>query len=286
VQLTIARNKSELSAALNKAEGKRIALVPTMGALHSGHLALVDAAKQQADAVVMSIFVNPTQFAPNEDFSKYPRMLEADLKKANESGVVIAYTPSVEDMYPEGFLTSVSVGELGKILCGAFRPGHFDGVATVVAKLLLRTVPHVALFGEKDYQQLCVIRRAVSDLDMPVDIVGVPTVREQDGLAISSRNAYLSEKERAIAPKLHMTLVDTAAKLQAGAPVADALAEGKKMLADTGFRVEYLEIRKEDSLHAIEKLDSPARLLVATWLGKTRLIDNIYTPPNGGVRSI
>jgi pantoate--beta-alanine ligase len=273
-----AQNMEALQSALVPLvkSGKRVALVPTMGALHAGHMELVNAAKYYADVVVMSIFVNPTQFGPNEDFAKYPGMLEADLKKAGEAGVAIAYTPSVEDIYPEGFLTSVSVGDLGKILCGAFRPGHFDGVATIVSKLLLRTLPHVALFGEKDYQQLCVIRRVVYDLDIPVEIIGVPTVREADGLALSSRNAYLTAKERETAPKLHATLVQAMAKLSVGGSVSDTVAEGKKALTDAGFKVDYLEVREEGSLkHVVEKVKSPSRLLVAAWLGKTRLIDNI-----------
>jgi len=280
MQCTVAHNMEELQKALVPLvkAGKRIALVPTMGALHAGHMALAEAAKHYADVVVMSIFVNPKQFGPTEDFTKYPRMLEADLKKADEAGVTIAYTPPVEDIYPEGFLTSVSVGELGKILCGASRPGHFDGVATVVSKLLLRTLPHVALFGEKDYQQLTVIRRVAYDLDIPVEIIGVPTVRETDGLAMSSRNAYLSPDERKTAPKLHETLVQATAKLSVGASVAATLAESKETLAGIGFKVDYLELCEEDSLRSLMEMKPPARLLIAAWLGKTRLIDNLLIP--------
>ncbi|NBO19924.1 MAG: pantoate--beta-alanine ligase, partial [Proteobacteria bacterium] len=202
MQLTICHDMESLQENLASLalEGQRIALVPTMGALHEGHLALVRQAQDLADAVVVSIFVNPKQFGPKEDFGKYPRTLEADVEKLNKEGVQLVYAPDVADLYPEGFSTSVSVGELGTILCGKFRPGHFDGVATVVAKLLLRMLPHVAVFGEKDFQQLCVINRMVSDLDIAVEIVGVETMREPDGLALSSRNAYLSAEERKTAP--------------------------------------------------------------------------------------
>lgn len=278
MQLTIAENMAALQKALVPLvkQGKRVALVPTMGALHSGHLTLIEAAKHHADIVVATIFVNPKQFGALEDFDKYPRTLEADLKKLDEAGAAIAYTPSMEDIYPAGYMTQVSVGPLGEVLCGAFRPGHFDGVATVVTKLLLRALPHVALFGEKDYQQLCIIRRVVWDLDIPVEIIGVPTVREEDGLAMSSRNAYLSAAERKIAPKLHEVLVQTMAKLSIGAPVDAVLEEGKKLLESYGFKVDYLEFREEDSLAQVsDKTTGAARILAAAWLGKTRLIDNI-----------
>lgn len=276
MQLTIARNKRELAAALGAVKGKSIALVPTMGALHNGHITLMQEAKRHADIVVASIFVNPKQFGPNEDFAKYPRMLESDLKQTDAAGVAIAYTPSVEDMYQDGFSTTVSTGELGKILCGVSRPVHFDGVATVVAKLLLRVMPQVALFGEKDYQQLCVIRRMVRDLDIPVEIIGVPTIREADGLAMSSRNAYLSAEERNIAPLLYKTMNEIAAKLKNGAAVEPVLAESKQSLATAGFKMDYLEVREADSLKAMQgKVTAPSRLFAAAWLGKTRLIDNI-----------
>lgn len=278
MQLTIAKDtpalRKELTA-LVKA-GKRIALVPTMGALHDGHLALVETARQHADAVVASIFVNPMQFGPNEDFAKYPRMLEADIQKLDKAGAAVAYTPSVEDMYPERFATHVSMGDMGKILCGVSRPNHFDGVATVVAKLLLRTLPHVAVFGEKDYQQLCIVQRLAFDLDIPVQIIGMPTVREKDGLAMSSRNAYLTKEERAVAPQLHQELIKTAARL-AGNPAAisDALKDGIANLTSAGFKVDYLELRASGTLAALDVFQPPARLLVAAWLGKTRLIDNM-----------
>lgn len=278
MQLTVAEDTATLRRELTvmvKA-GRRIALVPTMGALHDGHIRLVEAAKEHADAVVASIFVNPMQFGPNEDFGAYPRTPEADLEKLEKAGAAVAYTPSVEDVYPEGFTTQVSVGEMGKILCGKSRPGHFDGVATVVAKLLLRTLPHVAIFGEKDYQQICIVHRVAYDLDIPTRIIGVPTVREPDGLAMSSRNAYLSKAERAVAPKLHQTLVQTAARIAAmPANAGAALAEGVAALTQAGFKVDYLELRASGTLASLDAFAPPARLLVAAWLGKTRLIDNI-----------
>lgn len=259
------------------AKNKRVALVPTMGALHRGHIALIHEAKRLADAVVVSIFVNPKQFGKNEDFNNYPRMLKDDANKSHEAGATLIYAPSEADMYPEGFATSVSVGEMGNILCGKFRPGHFDGVATVVMKLLLRVLPHTAVFGEKDYQQLCVIRRIVTDMDMPITIAGMPTVREESGLALSSRNAYLSSNEIKMAPKLydilHIVGDDISSKM---IMPNEALERGKKQLAEAGFKLDYLELRSEHVLEPVESYNGqPARLLVAAWLGKTRLIDNI-----------
>ncbi len=255
--------------------GKTVVLVPTMGALHDGHISLVEQAKTHADCVMATIFVNPTQFGKDEDFDKYPRTLEADSKKLDRAGVSVLYAPSAEDMYPQGFSTSVSAGALGTILCGAFRPGHFDGVATVVTKLFLRTLPHVAIFGEKDYQQLCVLRRVASDLDLPVEIIGAPTLREADGLAMSSRNAYLTPEERSIASKLYSVLNQTAHRIQSGIAVAEAIADGMVLLSNHGFRVDYLALRDADTLDAMNEYRAPARLLAAAWLGKTRLIDNI-----------
>lgn len=256
--------------------GARMALVPTMGALHEGHASLIRAAREQADAVVVSIFVNPKQFGPNEDFAKYPRTLGEDVALAEEAGAAIVYAPSVDDLYPEGFATHVSVVGISEILCGAMRPGHFDGVATVVTKLLLRCLPHQAFFGEKDFQQLAVIRRFVDDLDIPVEIVGVPTLREADGLALSSRNRYLSEAERAIAPAIYKTLNAVADTIQKQTTtVANALSWGIDELKAAGFTVDYLELRDADSLAPVEVLHAPARLLVAARLGTTRLIDNI-----------
>ncbi len=237
----------------------RVALVPTMGALHAGHRALVDKAQTLADHVIVSVFVNPAQFGPQEDFARYPRTLEADADLLRAAGVGFLYAPAVEDMYPEGSATTVHVGGHEQRLCGAFRPGHFNGVATVVAKLLLQTSPHVALFGEKDFQQLMVITRMVRDLEIPVDIVGVPTVREADGLALSSRNRYLSAADRRIAVQLYATLL----RLR-GLPAADVPAQGRELLLAAGFaKVDYVEV-------------DAGRVLAAAWLGSTRLIDNVH----------
>jgi pantoate--beta-alanine ligase len=265
----------EALAALVQA-GKTVALVPTMGALHTGHLSLIELAKQKADAVVLSIFVNPKQFGPNEDFAKYPRTLEADVTMAHECGVDVVYAPSVEDLYPQGFSTSISVGKMATILCGKTRPGHFDGVATVLTKLFLRILPHVAVFGEKDYQQLSIIRRLAEDLDLPVEILAASTFRESSGLAMSSRNRYLSADERALAPKIYEVLKSVAAVIVAGkTPVKTALEQGVMTLGKAGFMVDYLELRDTDTLGVVDTIDEPARLLVAAWLGNTRLIDNI-----------
>lgn len=256
--------------------GLAVALVPTMGALHQGHLTLVRRALELADRVVVSVFVNPIQFGPNEDFDAYPRTLEADRAALATVGASLVYAPSVAEMYPRGFATSIGVSGVSEGLCGGSRPGHFSGVATVVTKLLLQAQPDVACFGEKDYQQLQVIRRFVADLDIPVRIEGVPTVREADGLARSSRNAYLSAEERAAAPNLHRTLQDTAQAIRSGAAVDAALEAGKRALLAAGFAsVEYLELRAAEGLAPLAALDCPARLLVAARLGKTRLIDNI-----------
>lgn len=278
MQLTIAKDMESLQKALlplAKA-GKTVALVPTMGALHAGHMRLVEEAKKLADVVVASVFVNPTQFGPTEDFDKYPRQLEEDAKKLDAAGVGILYAPSVEDIYPSGFITCVSVGPMGEILCGAFRPGHFDGVVTVVSKLFTRILPHFAVFGEKDYQQLCVIRRMAYDLDIPVEVVGVPTVREEDGLAMSSRNAYLSPEERKLAAKLYGTLLQAAARI-AGKPANanDVISDTAAELISLGFKVDYVALCESDTLNPLREYKAPARLLAAVWLGKTRLIDNI-----------
>jgi pantoate--beta-alanine ligase len=277
MQLTISRDMESLQEALSgiAMDGQRVALVPTMGALHTGHQALIRQARELADAVVVSIFVNPKQFGPNEDFSKYPRMLEEDIKKAGEAGATVIYAPDASDLYPEDYSTSISVGALGQILCGKFRPGHFDGVATVVAKLLLRVLPHVAVFGEKDFQQLCVIQRMANDLDIGVEIAGVETVREPDGLALSSRNAYLTADERSRAPLLYKILHSTAKKITTCLSVRTALDQGLAELAQAGFKPDYLELRDEYTLADMPNFNAPARLLTAAWLGNTRLIDNI-----------
>ena len=247
-----------------------------MGALHDGHVALVRQAKQRAARVVTSIFVNPTQFGPNEDYAKYPRTLEADSAKLAAANADALWIPSVEVMYPQGFSTSIHVTPLNTWLCGAFRPGHFDGVATVVAKLLHQVAPDIALFGEKDYQQLCLIRRMVSDLNMPVLVEGVPTVRQADGLALSSRNQYLSVSERAIAPVLYQVLRSTATAIANAIPVDVACEQGIAALLTAGFRkVDYLELRDAHSLLPMAQYHAPARLLAAAYLGNTRLIDNV-----------
>ena len=259
---------------------ERVALVPTMGALHRGHLALVEAAHRHCDRVVASLFVNPKQFGPREDFAAYPREEAADLAKFRESGVDLVFAPSVDEMYPAGFVTTVHVTGMGDELEGAHRAGHFDGVATVVSKLLLQCLPEIAFFGEKDYQQLLVVRRMARDLDIPVRIEGVPTVREPDGLALSSRNVYLSREERQIAPHLYRTLIDAAAALiSAPENVAAALQNGLAALRQAGFSPDYLELRDAADFSAMIRLDRPARLLSAARLGRTRFIDNIAVMP-------
>lgn len=253
-----------------------MALIPTMGALHAGHLSLVAQAKEQADKVIATIFVNPTQFGPNEDYSRYPRTEKADIAALESVNVDAVYLPSAETMYPEGFSTGISVSGITSTLCGAARPGHFDGVAIVVCKLLLQALPDIAIFGEKDFQQLQVIRRMVTDLNLPVRIQGAPIIRESDGLAMSSRNRYLSEAERKIAPALHQTLLKTAHILKKNGRSSEILPKMIDEILATGFSsVDYLELRSVNNLTLLETLSEPARLLVAARLGTTRLIDNI-----------
>jgi len=278
--LPVVREPAELRAQVRawKARGERVGLVPTMGALHEGHLSLVRLAKAQADRVVASVFVNPTQFAAGEDFEAYPRDEARDAALLASAGCDLLYGPGPAQMYPDGFSTTVSVSGVSEPLEGAFRPTHFAGVATVVAKLLIQAEPDVAVFGEKDFQQLQVIRRLVRDLDLPVAIVGAPTIRTQDGLARSSRNAYLSEAERTTAGKLNVILAAAAEALRGGADVASAEVDALKALAEAGFgKVDYFETRDPDDLKRLGPgpLTGPARVLVAAWLGKTRLIDNI-----------
>ncbi|MBF0560879.1 MAG: pantoate--beta-alanine ligase [Alphaproteobacteria bacterium] len=259
--------------------GLKVALVPTMGALHEGHLTLVQRAREVAGRVVVSIFVNPTQFGPNDDFDRYPRTEDDDRRRLATVGTDLLYAPGVEAMYPPGFSTTVTVGVVGEGLCGDFRPGHFAGVATVVTKLLLQAQPDIALFGEKDYQQLQVIRRLARDLDIPVTIEGVPTVREADGLAMSSRNRYLSGEERRTAAALPATLQRIATAISGGADVVASCAQAKMELVKAGFdRVEYLEVRDAATLALLTAapITRPARVLVAAWLGRTRLIDNLH----------
>ncbi|XSG82330.1 MAG: pantoate--beta-alanine ligase [Methyloligella sp. ZOD6] len=260
--------------------GHKIALVPTMGALHDGHLSLVARAKEEADRIVVSIFVNPTQFGEGEDFDAYPRDEKGDLARLSETGVDVAYIPDTRQMFAPGFATQVHVKGLTEGLCGASRPGHFDGVTTIVAKLLLQCAPDIAVFGEKDYQQLLAVKRMAADLDIPVEIVGAAVIREEDGLALSSRNAYLSKMERDLAPLLHRTLQDMAYDLGEGRPIEDATAASSMRLDAAGFRVDYLQVVDPETLQPVTGLlDAPARALVAAFLGKTRLIDNIAVKP-------
>jgi pantoate--beta-alanine ligase len=263
-------------AGLRKAGGS-VALVPTMGALHAGHLALVRAAKKRARRVVVSIFVNPTQFAPNEDFASYPRRFAADLKVLAQAKVDLVWAPSQAVMYPDGFATQIAPGGAAQAgLEDKFRPHFFAGVATVVAKLFTQVGPDVALFGQKDYQQLRVVTQMAADLDLPITVVGIPTVRERDGLALSSRNAYLSAAERRNAPVLCRVLKQGAARIKGGEPPAQVLSEGAAEIMRAGFTLDYLEARHARTLAPVSsRQDGPIRLLVAARIGKTRLIDNI-----------
>jgi pantoate--beta-alanine ligase len=254
--------------------GERIAFVPTMGALHEGHLALMREARTFADRVVISIFVNPAQFGPHEDLARYPRDIEGDLGKAGEVGVDVAFVPDVADIYPPGFQTYVQVRELERGLDGPHRPEHFIGVATVVCKLFNLVRPSVAVFGEKDYQQLAIIRRMVTDLDMNIRIVGVATVREPDGLAMSSRNAYLSAEERARALSLSQALFFARARAAGGEQDAGALIEAARSRLDVDV-VDYIELVDARTLEPIATLDRAAVLAVAAFIGRTRLIDNV-----------
>ncbi|ESZ25046.1 pantoate--beta-alanine ligase [Mesorhizobium sp. L2C084A000] len=258
--------------------GLRVAMVPTMGALHDGHISLVRIALQKAERCVVSIFVNPTQFAPSEDLDKYPRQLARDLDRLGAAKADLAFTPTVGEMYPAGFATKISVGGPSAGLESDFRPTFFDGVATVVAKLLLQATPDCAVFGEKDYQQLCVVRQLCRDLDLPVEIIGAPTIRDAHGLAMSSRNAYLDEAELKIARQLNVILRNTAAALAAGAGQSDATEEASRALIAAGFqKVDYVEARQSLTL-APWRRNREGRLLAAAWLGKTRLIDNVEVP--------
>jgi len=276
--LPVARNVAALRAQVRdwRAQGLSIGLVPTMGALHEGHLSLVRAAKAKCDRVVASLFVNPKQFAPHEDFERYPRDEAGDAAMLAGAGCDLLFAPERASMYPDGFATSVAVANVSAPLEGEFRPHFFGGVATVVAKLLLQCLPDAALFGEKDYQQLQVIKRMTRDLDIPVEIVGCPTVREADGLAMSSRNAYLSADERRIAARLNAIMHDAIKAAHAGTAIGEAEAEAARHVLAAGFTsVDYVAIRDAETLAPIADLARPARILAAAWLGKTRLIDNM-----------
>jgi pantoate--beta-alanine ligase len=260
-----------------RVRGRTIALVPTMGALHEGHFSLVRRAQSRADCVIVSIFVNPTQFAPNEDLTTYPRTFTSDVAALAERDVALVWAPSVRTMYPDGFaIRVVPEGPATVGLEDASRPHFFSGVATVVAKLLIQCEPDIALFGEKDYQQLKVVTQLARDLGLKTRIVGGPIVRERDGLALSSRNRYLSPAERQTAPMLHRALKDAATQIAAGVPVAEAVQQGRKTLAQGGLQVDYFEARNAASLEPLKaSLGEPARLLAAARIGTTRLIDNV-----------
>ena len=263
-----------------RADGLTVALVPTMGALHEGHMALVRAARAHGGRTVVSLFVNPTQFAPDEDFDLYPRNADDDLAKLAEAGVEAAFMPPTDAIYPPGFATTVRVEGVTAGLESASRPRFFDGVATVVTKLLLQCLADTALFGEKDYQQLVTVRRLVADLDIPCRIEAAPTVRAADGLALSSRNDYLSDEERRIAPQLFEVLSRMAAALSEGTTSADAISRGAAALKAAGFaRIDYLAVCDAETLAPVERVSASARVLVAAWLGGTRPIDNVPVSP-------
>jgi len=256
--------------------GESVGLVPTMGAVHAGHLALVARARAECDRVVATLFVNPKQFNDLADLDSYPTDEEDDAARFAEAGVDLLFAPAVSEMYPEGFATAVSVAGLTDCLCGAARPDHFDGVATVVAKLFNQVPADRSYFGEKDYQQLLVVRRMARDLDLPIRVVAVATVREADGLALSSRNRGLTPDQRRVAPRLYETLAALAARVAHGVAAAPELARGRDELARAGFeRVDYLDLRDGETLAALDRAAPGARLFVAAWLGDVRLIDNI-----------
>jgi pantoate--beta-alanine ligase len=271
----IVRTSEELARARGAIEG-RLALVPTMGALHAGHMALIDAARGKADKIAATIFVNPAQFGANEDFARYPRREAEDAKMLEGAGCDLLWMPSAAEIYPQGFSTSVHVSGVSDRWEGEARPGHFDGVATVVAKLLLSVSPDVALFGEKDFQQLAVIRQMVQDLNIQTEIAAVPTVREEDGLALSSRNSYLSEEDRPRAVALSRALQYARGAILDGTPVRMALDTGRKTLVEAGFsRIDYFALVDAKTLEPLEALKGEMRLIAAAVIGGTRLIDNV-----------
>lgn len=282
--MQIIRSGEDLAAACAEARGAgRLALVPTMGALHAGHLKLVEEARARAERVAVSIFVNPLQFNDPSDLERYPRSEADDLAKLEGAGCDLAWLPTPADLFLDGFATTVSVQGVSDRWEGEHRPGHFDGVATIVAKLLVATMPDVALFGEKDFQQLAVIRRLTADLGLPIDIVGVPTVRDQDGLALSSRNALLSADERSLAPALPRALHDARDAIVAGRPVAEALAAAKQRLVEAGFlKIDYVALVDEASLEPLTEPAGAMRLIAAATIGSVRLIDNVSVPAKHG----
>lgn len=271
---TVAELRSHVSAW--RKDGLSISLIPTMGSLHAGHLSLMKVGRGKSDKVIASIFVNPLQFAPNEDFETYPREENFDILKLVEEGVDLLFAPKVNEMYREKSKTTINVGGLTDCLCALSRPGFFDGVATVVTKLLLQALPDIAIFGEKDYQQLLVIKRFTTDLDIPVEIIGAPTIRENDGLALSSRNIYLDTKSRSIAPSMYSILNQHASNISNGSDIKKSLEIARTNLQDSGFeKIDYLDLRNSQTLETCGDLKQPSRLFAAAWLGSTRLIDNL-----------
>jgi pantoate--beta-alanine ligase len=281
VEILSTAKEMQRRADVLREHGRRIAFVPTMGGLHRGHVSLLEEGRRRGDVLVLSIFVNPTQFAPGEDLARYPRDLEGDLAKAENACTDIVYLPEARDMYSPGYQTYVEVTELQRGLCGDRRPGHFRGVATVVTKLFCAVKPHVAIFGEKDYQQLAVVRRLVRDLDLDVEIIGFPTVREEDGLAMSSRNSYLSPDERRRATCLYRGLAAASSAVAAGERDGAALCGVVRRTIDQGRpdRIDYVELRDAEDLVPLGRLDRPSVLAVAVFFGKTRLIDNVLLLP-------
>jgi pantoate--beta-alanine ligase len=276
--LDIVRTVTELRERVGawRKENQSVALIPTMGSLHAGHLSLMQLGREQSDKVVATIFVNPLQFSPSEDFETYPREENDDVRKLIDEDVDLLFAPDVKEMYQTGATTTINVGGLTDSLCAVSRPGFFDGVATVVTKLLLQALPDVAIFGEKDYQQLLVIKRLVADLDIPVEIIGGPTIREIDGLALSSRNVYLDSKARSIAPAIYNILNRYASAISKGNDIEKCLKLAKKDIQDAGFgKIDYLDLRNEQTLQRCTTKEEPSRLFAAVWLGSTRLIDNI-----------
>lgn len=278
--MEVARSIAEMRSIVSewRKADQRVSLVPTMGALHEGHLSLVHMGQTRSDKSVASIFVNPAQFAPHEDFNTYPRDEERDFSALRNAGVDLVFAPQVEEIYPENHHTKVEVQGISQLLEGQFRPQFFIGVATVVAKLLIQVMPDLALFGEKDYQQLCVIRAMARDLDIPVEVLGGETIRESDGLAMSSRNAYLSNAERALAPRLYQEITMIAEKVTEGADINQVCAAASRELSQSGFKaIDYIVVKDADTLEDPAP-GRPKRVLAAAWLGRTRLIDNVAVP--------